>query len=195
MTTYTDAGDSRVKLCTAPLFTLPGHVSVAVSGIAATERITLDAETAAALGRELLGAKEPAPFKANAHFEDIQAGDLIQYRKCEGRGVSVIREGVAHHKDLDGDWVTEEGDFLTCEGPKGATITILSRPKPALPTEPGAVILIEIDGREVAAFRDAAQQLAWWCPVVWPGTTGHWAADNDVSSLPWRLARVEAVDE
>lgn len=174
-------------------------VTVQVRDAAEAQRVTvrLPFERAQDLANAITGTTPtptPAPFKEDARFEDVRKGDTVRVER-ENNGLKFTREGVAS-RPVDGfrDWTTESHGYLNMDH-AGAKITILSRPKPALPTEPGSVILIEINGEQVAAFRDAAQQLAWWCPVVWPGTTGQWASDYYVSALPWRLARVEAVAE
>ena len=85
----------------------------------------------------------------NAALDDVRPGDHItwEYAGAWG-GVTTFerREGVAHHRDHDGDWCTEEGRYVTDREVDGRTITIRRTVK-ELPTDPGVVIVTN-DGND-----------------------------------------------
>lgn len=62
----------------------------------------------------------------NASLDDVRPGDYVVWEESseEDRGVTrtVRREGIAHHRDISGDWCTEEDLWIT-DG-EGTTITI-----------------------------------------------------------------------
>lgn len=79
----------------------------------------------------------------NAIRDDGRLGDHMAWeRSWEEGGVdnTVRREGVAHHRNADGDWCTEEGPRITVGEGNGITITI-RRPVKNLPTEDGTQII------------------------------------------------------
>lgn len=77
---------------------------------------------------------------------EIQKGDRIRVT-IKRRGTTVIRAGIAHKADKDGDWLTEEGGFLTFDGwgEDSFEVKLLERPMPA---EPGTVfVATKVRGR------------------------------------------------
>ena len=63
----------------------------------------------------------------NATRDDVRPGDHIVWEHTEtlhGVTRTVRREGIAHHRDQEGDWCTEEGRWLTNGEDEGTTITI-----------------------------------------------------------------------
>lgn len=63
----------------------------------------------------------------NATRDDVQEGDHIAWEstwECAGITFLERHEGIAHHRDKEGDWCAEGGMWITGgEGP-GTTITI-----------------------------------------------------------------------
>lgn len=85
----------------------------------------------------------------NAALDDVRPGDHVVWEESDTeRGVTSIihREGVAHDRDSQGDWCTEEGLYITAGEGEDVTLTI-RRHAQDLPTNPGAVI-IPADGHE-----------------------------------------------
>lgn len=76
----------------------------------------------------------------NATRDDVRPGDHITWM-CVEEIDSVTtkhhREGIAHHRDRDGDWRAKDEACITIG--EGTTLTI-RRTAPELPTEPDAVI-------------------------------------------------------
>ena len=68
----------------------------------------------------------------NARLDDVRPGDHVTWDDVEeehGITCTLRREGIAHHRDLDGDWWTEDGMWITGGAGEGITITI-RRPGP-----------------------------------------------------------------
>lgn len=76
----------------------------------------------------------------NATRDDVRPGDHITWM-CVEEIDSVTtkhhREGIAHHRDRDGDWRAKDEACITIG--EGTTLTI-RRTAPELPTEPDSVI-------------------------------------------------------
>lgn len=84
-----------------------------------------------------------------ATLDDGLPGDHIVWEHTEtvhGVTRTVRREGIAHHRDQEGDWCTEEDRWITNGEDEDITITI-RRPVQDVPTEPGTV-LEAADGHE-----------------------------------------------
>ena len=64
----------------------------------------------------------------NASLDDVVPGDHITWERVRGRMGAVTmlerREGIAHHRDKDGDWYTENDVWLAGLGGADVTITI-----------------------------------------------------------------------
>ena len=68
----------------------------------------------------------------NATGDDVRPGDHVTWDDVEeerGMTITTRREGIAHHRDLDGDWWTEDGMWITFGESEGDTLTI-RRPGP-----------------------------------------------------------------
>ena len=90
----------------------------------------------------------------NATRDDVRPGDhLILETPRLWRDVTITtrREGIAHHRDGDGDWCTEDGVWLTDFSDASGTLTI-RRPVKELPTTPRTVI-VPADGHEYIVAR------------------------------------------
>lgn len=115
----------------------------------------------------------------NATLDDIRPGDHITWSEMwESRGVTTTkkREGIAHRRDADGDWCTEEGAWITDLSGDAVTITI-RRTVQELPTEAGAFIeaadeFIEavVAGHTYRAREAILSAGAWWS--AWRTDTG-----------------------
>lgn len=76
----------------------------------------------------------------NATREDVCPGDHITWKWVQEFGGATIKsshEGIAHHRDGDGNWWTEDGMWLTDREGEGTALTI-RRHAEDLPTKPGA---------------------------------------------------------
>ena len=76
----------------------------------------------------------------NATRDDVRPGDHITWMHVEeidSVATKHHREGIAHHRDRDGDWRAKDEACITIG--EGTTLTI-RRTGPELPTEPDAVI-------------------------------------------------------
>ena len=63
----------------------------------------------------------------NASLDDVRPGDHITWDDVEeehGITCTLRREGIAHHRDLDGDWWTEDGMWVTSGEGEGIALTI-----------------------------------------------------------------------
>lgn len=136
-----------------------------------------------------LGLPQPTPehppvFASNVPFEDIQAGDTVR-RTRKGGGITCIRTGIAHHLEVTDSWYTEEGNFIASPGDV-ATFDILARPaKPQLPTEPGSVVLVDIDGQDHVLRLNKA---GYW--VFYLNGYARNQTSEELANLPWRLGKV-----
>lgn len=117
--------------------------------------------------------------------KDIRKGDTIRI-EWDYMGVRCTNEGVAHHYDR-GQWHTVDGGLLGAGWYIGVTnirIMLVSRPKPALPTQEGTVIIAEqpVEDEPVAlVLRDGK----WW---YLDGSSYY--HPTAVFNHPWRLAKV-----
>lgn len=143
------------------------------------------AEASAWLSEHLV-LTQPTPdvFASDVPFEDIQAGDTVRQTR-QVTGITITRLGVAHHLDSGGSWRTEEGNFIASPGDV-ATFDILARPaKPQLPTEPGSVVLADIDGQDhVLRLNNAG----YW--VFYLNGYARNQTSEELANLPWRLGKV-----
>ena len=72
-------------------------------------------------------SKKNVKIIENAALDAGRTGDHIVWEHTEAfHGVTrtVRLEGIAHHRDQEGDWCTEEGRWLTNGEDEGTTITI-----------------------------------------------------------------------
>lgn len=89
----------------------------------------------------------------NASWYDVRPGDHIVWEKeWRARGVVCIehREGIAHHRDDDDVWCTEDGMWIAAGEGEGIDLTI-HRPTNDLPRHDGAVIVPIVENGVVEA--------------------------------------------
>lgn len=68
----------------------------------------------------------------DATLDAVRPGDQIAWERAEtfhGVTRTVRHEGIAHHRDQEGDWCTKEGRWITNGEDEGTTLTI-RRPIP-----------------------------------------------------------------
>ncbi|MDR2257021.1 MAG: hypothetical protein LBE25_13655 [Arthrobacter sp.] len=129
----------------------------------------------------------PAPFLENVRFEDVQVGDTVRVTEIDG-GVSVVTEGKV--ETLSSTWARAKSGrglvHYTHDADPDVTITILVRPTAQLPTEPGAVILVDTVDRQVPMTLDSD---GGWVGFDINGRRVYWEASLLVNE-PWKLAKV-----
>ena len=109
----------------------------------------------------------------NATRADVRPGDHITWEEAtKERGVTrtVRREDIAHHRDVSGDWRTEEDRWLTDGEGEGITITI-RRAAQELPTGLGAVIVAKEGGGGIEA---TVLGIVWRAREAVFGADGRW---------------------
>ena len=109
----------------------------------------------------------------NATRDDVRPGDhLILETPRLWRDVTITtrREGIAHHRDGDGDWCTEDGVWLTDFSDASGTLTI-RRPVKELPTTPRTVI-VPADGHEY--IEAVVSGVVWRTREAVLGLDGRW---------------------
>ena len=109
----------------------------------------------------------------NATRGDVRPGDhLILETPRMWRDVTITtrREGIAHHRDGDGDWCTEDGVWLTDFSDASGTLTI-RRPVMELPTTPRTVI-VPADGCEY--IEAVVSGVIWRTSEAILGQDGRW---------------------
>ena len=118
----------------------------------------------------------------NATRDDVRPGDhLILETPRLWRDVTITtrREGIAHHRDGDGDWCTEDGVWLTDFSDDSGALTI-RRPVMELPTTPRTVI-VPADGCEY--IEAVVSGVVWRTREAILGLDGRWHG-------VWRAGRV-----
>lgn len=107
--------------------------------------------------------------------EDVRVGDTIRV-ECPAFGMTITRTGTVASLDGHGSPRTAEDGCLwgaTILG-EATTVTLLDRPEPTLPTEPGAVILCaEVRGEPYDGIAVLGSAGAWWTPVPVGGCSFH----------------------
>ena len=72
--------------------------------------------------------KQNVQIIENARMDDVRPGDHITWERVRSRiGAATMlerREGIAHHRDKDGDWYTENDVWLAGLEDAAVTITI-----------------------------------------------------------------------
>ena len=124
----------------------------------------------------------------NASIDDIQSGDYVihaQTMNYMGITDSGQREGIAHHTDEDGDWRTEEGEWIICETNEGDTITI-RRTIDALPTKDGSVI-VHLEHEAIQA-KDNTGHLNDFHRLTFDEDTQTWYGMDLAGNLRWTTA-------
>lgn len=124
----------------------------------------------------------------NATRDDVRPGDHITWM-CVEEIDSVTtkhhREGIAHHRDRDGDWRAKDEACITLG--EGTTLTI-RRPTQELPTKPGTVIVVN-DGHE---YVEAVVRGVVWRTreaVLGPDSRwrGVWRMDSGYVASSWSV--------
>lgn len=134
----------------------------------------------------------------NATLDDIQEGDHVIHSETiyySGVTTSGRREGVAHHKDEDGCWRTEEGEWIVDETDENDTITI-RRAIDTLPTKDGAVIVhLEdeaIQAKDNTGHRNDFYRLTFdehtqtWYGMDIAGNL-RWTTADDITPNTWKV--------
>ena len=109
----------------------------------------------------------------NATRDDVRPGDHITWM-CVEEIDSVTtkhhREGIAHHRDRDGDWRAKDEACITLG--EGTTLTI-RRTAPELPTKPGTFIVANGGHEYITATVDGvtyhAREAVFTQGEVWQG--------------------------
>lgn len=127
-------------------------------------------------------------------FEDIRKGDRIRVT-LKFEDITSTFEGVAKHLIDSGDrWATATYKGLAVRGTNYASIELLERQAPELPTEPGSVItnVVSTQGVEYGAmFLDYQGD---WEAVVLPNKLAfRWLLPSEIKSF--RLAKVVPADD
>ena len=109
----------------------------------------------------------------NASTDDVHPGDhLTRARVWETCGVTVTdrREGIAHHRNDEGDWYTKEGMWLTNSEGKDTTLTI-RRTVQDLSTDFEATIVAHDKDADIKAVVDGE---TWRTREAIRGRNGCW---------------------
>lgn len=111
----------------------------------------------------------------NATRDDGRPGDHLTWEEVTTKGGvtrAVRHEGIAHHRDGDGDWCTEDGTWITLSDSDEAGVTItIRRTVRELPTKRETVI-VPNDGYE--AIEAGWDGRVWRANEAVLGTDGHW---------------------
>lgn len=121
----------------------------------------------------------------NATRDDVRPGDYVTWEHTSAReGVITFerREGVANHKDGDGDWCAQEGRYITYGEGDGRAITIRRTAK-TLPNDMNSVI-VPADGHE--RIEAVMNRKTWYAREAVLGAYGLWIAAwrSDTDSIP-----------
>lgn len=109
----------------------------------------------------------------NAALDDVRPGDHLTWERVttiDGVTITTRYEGIAHHRDEDGDWWTGEGMYITQGEGEGITLTI-RRTVQELPTGLGAVIVAKEEGGSIEA---AVLGVVWRAREAVFGGDGRW---------------------
>ena len=125
----------------------------------------------------------------NATRDDVRPGDHVTWEYTGAReGVTTFerREGIAHHRDSDGDWCAEGGRYITYSEGYGRTITI-RRTVQELPTKCGTVIVAN-DGHkfikaEVDGIAHRAREAVLGANGLWYGAWRKAEGDGLLSAM------------
>lgn len=130
----------------------------------------------------------------NARPTDIRPGDHITRVSAKEVGsvaVTVRREGVAHHRNEWGVWLTEDGGWLTTDDDVDEDITItIHRPAQPLPPERDGVVLVPADGHDYITTTDGqvfsrltftTKQSIWYGPNL-AAHLGDWVIQTTTPS-------------
>lgn len=122
----------------------------------------------------------------NATRDDVRPGDHVVWEESDTeRGVTSIihREGVAHDRDSQGDWCTEEGLYITAGEGEDVTLTIRRTVK-ELPTKPGVVIVPAGGHKRIMAEEDGETWSARDAVLSWDGRWyGVWRSGDETHTF------------
>lgn len=106
--------------------------------------------------------------------EDIRKGDTIR-AEFTTSDVIISRTGVAYQKDGDGDWMSEKGQFITYRDRIAGSekYVLVDRPKKALPTKTGSVII---------ATRIRGENGRW---PLFLDNDGDWVSAEEIDGTTW----------
>ena len=121
----------------------------------------------------------------NATRDDVRPGDHVTWENTGAReGVTTFerREGIAHHRDSDGDWCTEEDRYITYSEGDGRAITIRRTVKD-LPDKMNSVIVPSDGHKRIEAVMN---DKTWYAREAVLGAYGLWVAAwrSDTDSIP-----------
>ena len=135
--------------------------------------------------RRIKVSNENTKIIENATRDDIQTGDHVTWEYTGERdGVTTFerREGIAHHRNRNGDWCTEEGRYITYSEGYGRTITIRRAAK-TLPDKMNSVIVPSDGHKRIEAVMNGK---TWYAREAVLGAYGLWVAAwrTDTDSIP-----------
>lgn len=125
-------------------------------------------------------------------FKDIRKGDHITVTYVDGDLIRTVNGVAAEFSD--GEWLTAEGWFLAGLRYTPESIFLEDRTEPALPTEPGSVIMdvVTHTGIEYGTmFLD--YQGDWEAFLVPDKSSFRWLIPSEIKSF--RLAKVVPADD
>lgn len=179
--TYTDAGGDTLKVEAFRLVANQRESSVFLYLDGAADREPL----ARAIWPDM-PAPEPADetVQYDAAFDDVKVGDRVRAAWKNGDTAEFLVDHIQPHII-----VGRNGHATVYDWDDERTIDILSRPappKPELPTAPGTVILVEMDGESVTMQHTG---LGSWLALDDGGYAYVWSPEQ-VTSTNWKLAKV-----
>ena len=122
----------------------------------------------------------------NATRDDVRPGDhliLETPRMWRDATITTRREGIAHHRDGDGDWCTDDGVWLTDFSDDSGTLTIRRTVK-ELPTKPGVVIVPAGGHKRIMAEEDGETWSARDAVLSWDGRWyGVWRSGDETHTF------------
>lgn len=125
-------------------------------------------------------------------FKDIRKGDHIVATFVDGDLIRTYN-GVAAEFTEYGEWLTTDGFLLIREDSKPECIFLADRTEPALPTEPGSLIM-DVDTAVGAYPLMTLEQEGNWrvLPAI-GGLATLWVTPDEIKSF--RLAKVVPADD
>lgn len=126
-------------------------------------------------------------------FKDIRKGDHIVATFVDGDLIRTYN-GVAAEFTEYGEWLTTDGFLLIRKDSKPETIVLEYRTEPALPTEPGSVIVDVVSIKDVkygTMFLD--DQGDWEACLIPDKSSFRWLLPSEIKSF--RLAKVVPADD
>lgn len=132
----------------------------------------------------------------NATLDDVRPGDRLTWARTKVLGgvtSTESHEGIAHHHDGDGDWLTKDRVWITDAARTGFTLTIRRTVK-ELPTEFGAVI-VPADGHEAITATDPGRGTFWRAREAARTSSTHWTGVwRDEDGNIFSIMRADLID-